>query len=259
MEERRRTVLDRGMPAVESRAIERFFSPRMRQAGGPPVDWARRTLLATNPAGYAGCCAALRDFDFTGQLDRVAVPTLVISGDADVPMPWEPHGRVLSARIPRARDVLLPAGHLSNLERPRAFNAAILDWFVPPPADASSAGAAVRRAVLGDAHVDRAMAASTGFTRGFQDLITRYVWGTIWTRPALDRPTRRLLVIAVTAALGRWEEFRLHVRSGLAGDLDAAELEEVLLQVAAYAGVPAANTAFQIAAEELAPRSDTSR
>ena len=180
---------------------------------------------------------------------RIAVPTLVVSGDHDVSMPWDHNGRLLSASIPGARDVRLPAGHLSNLERPRAFNAAVLDWLVAPPPDALPAGAAVRRAVLGDAHVDRAAAETTEFTREFQDLITRYAWGTIWTRPALDASTRRLLVLAMMAALGRWEEFRLHVRTGLAAELAPDDLKEVLLQVAVYAGDPAANTAFHIAAE----------
>jgi 3-oxoadipate enol-lactonase / 4-carboxymuconolactone decarboxylase len=251
MEDRRRTVLERGMPAVESRVMDRFFSPRMRASGDPSVDWARRTLLGTDAVGYAGCCAAIRDFDFMSRLGQVAIPTLVISGDVDVSMPWDHHGRLLSALIPRARDVRLSAAHVSNLERPRAFAAAVLDWIVPVPTDVSAAGTAMRRTVLGDAHVDRARDGTTDFTRDFQELITRYTWGTIWTRPALDRRTRRLLVIATTAVMGRWEEFRLHVRTGLAADLDATDLKEVLLQVAVYGGVPAANTAFHIASEEL--------
>ena len=108
----------------------------------------------------------------------------------------------------------------------------------------------MRRTILGDAHVDKATANTIEFTRAFQELITRYAWGTIWTRPGLDPHTRRLLVLAITASLGRWEEFRLHVRTGLANELELSALEEVLLQVAVYAGVPAANTGFQIAVEE---------
>jgi alkylhydroperoxidase/carboxymuconolactone decarboxylase family protein YurZ len=108
---------------------------------------------------------------------------------------------------------------------------------------------------LGDAHVDRAIANTIDFNRDFQDLITRYVWGSIWTRPALDPAVRRFLVLAITAALGRWEEFRLHLRTGLAAELEEENLREVLLQVAVYAGVPAANSGFQIAMEEL--RRDT--
>jgi 3-oxoadipate enol-lactonase/4-carboxymuconolactone decarboxylase len=250
MEDRRRTVLEHGMAPIETRVMERFFSPRMLRSGDPAVDWARRTLLATDPAGYAGCCAALRDFDQTRQLERVSVPTLVISGDYDISMPWDQHGRLISALVPAARDLRLPTGHVGCLERPRAYGAAVLDWLIPSASDAA-AGTAVRRAVLGGAHVDQSVAAQTDFTREFQDLITRFAWGAIWTRPGLDHATRRLLVLATTAAMGRWEEFRLHVRTGLAAELDASDLKEVLLQVAVYAGVPAANTAFHIAAEEL--------
>jgi alkylhydroperoxidase/carboxymuconolactone decarboxylase family protein YurZ len=82
-------------------------------------------------------------------------------------------------------------------------------------------------------------------------LITRYAWGSIWTRPGLDQRTRRLLVLGITASLARWEEFRLHLRAGLAHELEACDVKETLLQTAIYAGVPAANTGFQIAAEEI--------
>lgn len=118
------------------------------------------------------------------------------------------------------------------------------------------AGTARRRAVLGDAHVDRANAATTPFTSEFQDLITRYAWGEIWTRPGLDERTRRILAIGTTVALGRWEELRLHVRAGLAhGGLTASDIKEVLLQQAVYCGVPAANHAFaEVAAILAEPR-----
>ena len=250
-EQRRLHVLDRGLADIMDTVMSRNFSPRGLASGDPAIDWVRRTLLANDWTGYAGCCAAIRDFDGSRLLERIAVPTLVISGDADASMPYPQHGRPLAQAIPGARDVLLAAGHLANLERPRAFNAAVLDWVVPASSGDPAVGMDVRRAVLGNPHVDRAVASQTDFTREFQELITRYAWGTIWTRPGLDRPTRRLLVLAMTAAMGRWEEFRLHVRTGLAGELDAADLKEVLLQVAVYAGVPAANTAFHIAAEEM--------
>jgi 3-oxoadipate enol-lactonase/4-carboxymuconolactone decarboxylase len=107
------------------------------------------------------------------------------------------------------------------------------------------AGLDVRRQVLGDAWVEKSLAARTPFTADFQDMITRNVWNEIWNRPGLDHKSRRLLVVAITASLGAWEEFRLHVRAGLEQKgFNEDELKEVLLQVAAYAGVPAANTAF---------------
>ena len=105
-------------------------------------------------------------------------------------------------------------------------------------------GTTTRRAILGDAHVDRATAAVTPLTAEFQDLITRYVWGEIWTRPGLEPRARRILVIGTLVALGRWEEFRLHAGAALAAGLTPEELKEIVLQQAVYCGVPAANTAF---------------
>jgi 3-oxoadipate enol-lactonase/4-carboxymuconolactone decarboxylase len=103
--------------------------------------------------------------------------------------------------------------------------------------------------VLGDAWVDRSLAARTPFNAEFQAMITRIAWHEIWNRPGLDHRTRRLLVIAITASLGRWEEFRLHVKAGLQQQgFDVDELRETLMQLAIYAGVPAANTAFAEAA-----------
>ena len=108
-------------------------------------------------------------------------------------------------------------------------------------------GMAVRRAVLGDAHVDKAQAAGNEFTAEFQDLITRYAWGEIWTRPGLSRHTRSLLVIATMVALNRREELLLHLRASLNNGVTREEIKEVLLQCAIYCGMPAANSAFHIA------------
>jgi 4-carboxymuconolactone decarboxylase len=113
-------------------------------------------------------------------------------------------------------------------------------------------GMAVRRAVLGDAHVDRATARCDEFTADFQELITRYAWGEIWTRPGLDRRARSCVTLAVLAALHHDEELAMHVRAALRNGLSRDEIKEVLLQVAVYAGVPAANRAFAIAARTLA-------
>jgi 3-oxoadipate enol-lactonase/4-carboxymuconolactone decarboxylase len=251
METRRMAVLDAGMPSVVDAAMARFFTPELLASNPPAVASARRTFLATNPVGYAGCCAAIRDHDHTASLAAIAVPTLVISGDRDVSTPWEAHGEVLTRSIPGARAVRLPAAHVSNLECPRSFSTALLEFLLPAADVSLEAGMRRRREVLGDTHVDRSLAAATDFTRDFQELVTRFPWATIWTRRGLDARTRRLLVLTTTAALGRWEEFRLHVRSGFSGGLEECDVKEALLQVAVYAGVPAANTAFQIAAEEL--------
>ena len=113
-------------------------------------------------------------------------------------------------------------------------------------------GMKTRRKVLGDEWVDRAEKAKTAFNAEFQDLITRYAWDEIWNRPGLGHKVRRMLVITTMVALGRWEEYRLHIRAALtSGDLDADEIKEVLLQAAIYAGIPAANTAFKEAREVM--------
>jgi 4-carboxymuconolactone decarboxylase len=112
-------------------------------------------------------------------------------------------------------------------------------------------GMTVRRAVLGDDHVDRAAAATTELTADFQDLITRYAWGEVWARPGLDRRTRSCITLAMLAALGHEEELAMHVRAALGLGLGPAEIKEVLLQVAVYAGVPAANRAFKVAQQAL--------
>jgi len=112
-------------------------------------------------------------------------------------------------------------------------------------------GMKIRRAVLGDEHVDRAVAATNAFNREFQDYITRNAWGEIWTRPGLPLHTRSLLTLAMMIALNRGEEFRMHVRAAFNNGVTRDEIKEVLLQSAIYCGVPAANSAFHIADEVL--------
>jgi len=244
MDGRRNTVLEQGMSAIVDTVMGRFFMPATQTV---EVASERRVLLNTNPVGYAGCCAAVRDMDHTGLLKQIRTPTLVICSDHDVSTPWAGHGEILSREIPHAQVERLATAHLSNLEKPRSFNALLLKFLL----ESNNNGVAKRRSILGNEHVDRAIASTSNFTRDFQDFITNYAWGTIWQRPGLDDRTRRLLVLTTTAAMGRWEEFRLHVRTGLAHELEPCDLEELLLQLAVYAGVPTANQGFHIATEEL--------
>jgi 4-carboxymuconolactone decarboxylase len=115
-----------------------------------------------------------------------------------------------------------------------------------------SSGMRVRRAVLGEAYVEKAQAATTSFNEPFQDLITRYAWGEIWSRPGLSRQTRSLLTLSMMIALNRSDEFRMHVRAAVNNNVTREEIQEVLLQAAIYCGVPAANSAFHIAQEVFA-------
>jgi 4-carboxymuconolactone decarboxylase/3-oxoadipate enol-lactonase/4-carboxymuconolactone decarboxylase len=118
-------------------------------------------------------------------------------------------------------------------------------------------GMRVRREVLGDDHVDRAEARTSPFTQDFQELITTYAWGSVWTRPGLDRRTRSVAVLTALIARGHWEEFALHVRAARTNGLSPEEIGEVILQSAVYCGVPAANRAFAIAQQVLGPSGDS--
>ena len=126
-----------------------------------------------------------------------------------------------------------------------------------PSDDAYERGMRIRREVLGDAHVDRAVERTTDFTADFQELITRYAWGEIWTRPGLDRKTRSCITLTALVAHGHFDELAMHVRAARRNGLTPDELKEVLLQCAIYCGVPAANSAFATAQRVLAEEDST--
>jgi 4-carboxymuconolactone decarboxylase len=123
--------------------------------------------------------------------------------------------------------------------------------------DTYAEGMEVRRAVLGDAHVDRAIERTTSFTEGFQDLITRYAWGDVWSRPGLDRRARSMITLTALVATGREHELEMHIRAALRNGLTPDEIGEVLLHCAVYCGVPAANGAFAIAQRVIDDGEDT--
>jgi len=208
----------------------------------------RQMLLRTDRRGYAGSAAALRDARAAQVAGRIACPTTVMVGDRDIATP-PAMAREIEAAIPGSRYVeISEAGHLPTLERAEQATAAILEHFATlAPAAGRDAGMAVRKSVLGEAHVARAGANITPLDAPFQDWITANVWGGIWTRPGLTRHTRSLLCIGMMAALARHEELELHLRATRNTGVTPEEVGEVLLQVGAYAGVPAANSALKIA------------
>ncbi|MBI0432451.1 4-carboxymuconolactone decarboxylase [Roseomonas sp. KE0001] len=221
----------------------------------PSAQGLRRMLLRTDRIGYAAAAAALRDARAEDVRGRIRAPATVIMGEHDPASPL-PAAEALRDSIPGARLVVLPAAsHIPNYEAAEGLTAAMLAHLAAQPPEAAAAadpleaGMAVRRAVLGEAHVARATAAATALDAPFQDYIARNVWGQIWTRPGLPRHTRSLLTLAMMAALGRDDEFALHVRATRQTGVTPEELAEVLLQLGAYAGVPAANHALKLAKE----------
>lgn len=247
-----------GMAAIADAAIQRFLSPAFATGQPATVASLKRNLVAQAAQGYAGAGAAIRDMELIGRIGTIACPVLVVTGERDVSTPLAGHGESLLAAMPDANHAHLDCAHLAPVEAPAAL-AGTLRAFLAPGGDTADAaetlfeaGLKNRRRVLGDAWVDRSLANRTPFNAEFQAMITRIAWQEIWSRPGLDDRTRRLLVLAITASLGRWEEFRLHVRAGLTrGGFTQDDLKEVLMQTAIYAGVPAGNTAFAEAASVM--------
>lgn len=206
-----------------------------------------------DPEAYAACCDALAAFDLRDRLADIAVPTLVVAGREDPATP-PAHLREIADAVPGATLVELPrASHLAPAQCPRAVLTALRTQLDGPPAS----GTSVRREVLGDAHVDRAQARQTPFTARFQDFISRYAWGEIWTDPTLSRRERSMITLTALVAHGHHDELALHVRAARRNGLTPDEIGAVLLQSAVYCGVPAANSAFAVAQRVLAEEERT--
>lgn len=247
-------VLEGGMASIVDAALGRFFTPAFIANDSVACQRTRNTLLGISPQGYAGCCAAIRDMELAGALASIKVPTLVITGSHDQSTP-PAFGQAIAEGIANAQIVNLESAHLPCIETPIAYTDALIQFLDPSAVDSDSsrydAGMARRRQVLGNAHVDRSTAQATPFNGGFQRFITRYAWGEIWTSSRFEDVQRRLLVLAMTAGMARWEEFELHVGAALRAGVEPEAIQEVLYQVAVYCGVPAANTGFKIAGDLL--------
>ncbi len=213
----------------------------------------KRMICSTDLVGYLGCAAALRDCR-AGDVTGIACPTTVVVGEQDPSTPVAA-ARAVQAAIPGATLVVIPeAKHIPNFEQEGAMTRALLHHMASVtalPGDRQAAGMVVRRQVLGDAHVDRSEAALTPMDKPFRDFILEGAWGSVWTRPGLSHRDRSLLCLGMLAALGHHDEFRLHVRATRNTGVTPDEIAEVLLQVAVYGGVPAANTALKLAKDIL--------
>lgn len=246
-----------GMAGIVDMVMARFFTEGFVARRTPFFDTVRETFLRLDPVGYVGCCAAIRDMDQRPALARITAPTLVVVGDHDQATPRE-LGEAVAAGIAGARLIALPVAHIPHVEIPGRFVDEVVRFLgaIGPMHETGrfDAGLARRKEVLGAKYVEGRLAAADPFTAEFQDLITRYAWGEIWTRPVFDDRTRRLLTLGMMIAAGRWGEFELHVRQGLDAELTTTDLKELLLQSAIYCGVPAANTGFHHAVDILKAR-----
>lgn len=263
-QERADMVRSQGMAAAADSVIARWFTAEGREGAGAQA--TRRDLLALDPVGYARCCEAIGAMDLRPRLGAIRAPTRVIAGAEDPATPVA-MAQEIAGLVPGAELVVIDrAAHLIAVERPEALSAAISEFLDakpdasaerrpnPPPADtdaAFQAGLVNRRHVLGAAHVERSLAGAGAFALPFQDFITRYAWGEIWGDDTLPWKTRSMVTLSIMLALGREEEFKLHLRPALKNGVTLAELRALLKQGAVYAGVPAGNSAFRWAREVL--------
>ena len=253
--ERAATVRAHGTASIAASVVSRWITP-VTAAADPALLASLEAMVAATPAeGYAGCCGAIERMDQRADLPKIGARTLAIAGADDPATPPEHLERIV-AGIPEARlAVVANAAHVATVEKPNEITDLLLAHLTEAEMDDEARrrqGFRVRREVLGDVHVDRALRATTDLTAPFQDLITRYAWGDVWSRPGLDRRTRSILTLSLLCALGHDHELGMHVRAALTNGVSRDEIGEVLLHCAVYAGVPAANRALAIAQAVLA-------
>jgi 3-oxoadipate enol-lactonase/4-carboxymuconolactone decarboxylase len=252
--ERATLVRDHGTEALVADTPARWFAPGFPERRPDVAGRLIEALRKVDPESYAWACGALGAFDARDRLGEIDVPVLAVAGAHDVRTPVASLREIAEGTRGARLVVIDDAAHLAPAEAP-ARVACLIAAHSRDTAHSRGtgydAGLRVRRAVLGAAHVDRATAATTDLTREFQELITRYAWGEIWTRPGLDRRSRSMITLTALIARGHHEELAMHLRAARTNGLTDEEIKEVLLQTAIYCGVPDANTAFRIAQRVL--------
>jgi 3-oxoadipate enol-lactonase/4-carboxymuconolactone decarboxylase len=248
-------VREHGTASLLPTLFERWFTDSTRAERPDVIARFTAMLSEADDEGYAGCCEAIAAMDQRDDVSRISAPTMLLYGARDPVTPPEA-GEVLRQSIADSGLVVVArAAHIANVEQPEAFTRTLIEHLV---GGALERGIARRRAVLGAEYVDRALLGAPAFTAPFQELITRYAWGEIWSRPGLPQETRQLLTIAMLVALGRFDELELHLRAARTAGITSATITEVLMQTAIYAGVPAANSAFAVAKRVLGEGEDGS-
>ena len=246
--ERAARARETGTGALLDGIYDRWFPAHVRAARPELRAEVAAMLAATSDEGYASCCEAIATMDLGPDLPRIEAPALVIAGAHDPVTP--PAVELALAEALRAGLVVLPgAGHLASLAAAEEFTEAAVAHLVGLPA---ARGAALRRAVLGDAHVERSVQAPDPAARAFADYLTRAAWAEAWSRPGLDLRTRSAVTLATLVTLGKHDELELHTPGALRNGLSADEIAEIVLHCAVYAGVPAANAAMPVVLRALA-------
>ena len=246
------TVRESGTESVVLLSAERWFAAGFVDREPAVAAALLDALRDTNAECYALVCEALAAFDVVDRLPQITTPVLAIAGAQDIPTPPEGLAQIASGVKDGRLIVLDGVGHLAPAEAPDRVADLIAGQLARHQSDhVYEAGMAVRREVLGDATSTARSPATNEFTADFQELITRYAWGSIWTRPGLDRRSRSMITLTALVARGHHEELAMHVRAARRNGVTNDEIKELLLQTAIYCGVPDANSAFRIANKVL--------
>ena len=246
-EERMTKVREKGLSSIARGVAERWFSPRFRKNYPDQVAGFGIMLERANDSGYIQACAAIRDADYREVLGKLPHPALFIGGGEDVSTPPDLVSENASA-YGAGVEILPDVGHLPCVEVPEKLARLIIDFCATSQLTSLyERGMEIRRAVLGDAHVDRAEANKSQLDEDFQAYIVNSAWGSVWARPQLTRRERSLLTISLLAALGHDEELEMHIRATENTGATEEDVREVLLHTGVYAGLPAAHGALKIA------------
>lgn len=240
-------VLSEGMQSIADVTMSVWFTDDFLEGSTVPLQ-IKQQFLDCNPIGYANCCVAVRDADFRELVPQSDLKTLVITGNED-PITTVEHAQFLAFQLGNVHVKVLPTRHLSATEQPDAIAEILITFLVG--SCVKERGAHMRNLVLGKEHVDRTFAGTNTFNFDFQELIAAVPWGSVWTRPAMDKHDRSLVTLSLLIALNREQEFKMHVRAALNNGVTVIELRELILHSSIYCGFPAANEAYRIAEEVL--------
>lgn len=260
--ERAEFVVKAGTPSMVERSAKTWFADGFIEHNPTDATALLHSLQNADRFAYAHASIALSEFDMTDELAQVNTPLLALAGEKDTVSPPE-HARTVASAVQNGQSAVLKnVAHQGPTEDPETTANILHAFFSGQNVEQRDgdqtideiydAGMVVRREVLSNAHVDRATANADEFTSDFQEMITRYAWGTIWTRPGLDRKMRSAVTLTAMVAGKYWEELAMHVKAARRNGLTVDEIKEILLQTAIYCSVPAANVAFSVAKQALA-------